>query len=396
MTTALNLDEMEDSAGQAANQVDENFRKEVGSPWPKIGTNTIITAIAIFLFYAWGVDGTNFNLVELFKGSESIINFADNMFEYPYAQIGGVATSEKQVRRAGDLQFNSDGTPKMEEIWIPTGVAGVIDRIPIIGWFIDAQDTNEDKIPDTAVLSGPDFDINEFPNYDIPLVKYFVPSKDEIREIEAAQNVTVTPWTIRMPEAFPKVIETLQMAIIGTSFAVIFSLFFGYLAAKNMAPRRWIYQSIRLLLNFNRALPEIIWALIFVSAVGLGPFAGSLALAVASVGSLGKLFAEAFESIDPQQVMAVEATGAGGVLAFLFGVVPQAAPLVASYTLLFFESNVRRASILGIVGAGGIGFLLDKYVRLFQYSKLMGALVILIIMVTLIDRLSDYIRTKLI
>lgn len=396
MTTALNLDKLDNSAGQAANQVNENFRKEVGSPWPKIGTNTIITAIAIFLFYAWGVDGTNFNLIELAKGSESIVNFADNMFEYPYATIGGVTTTERQIRRAGELQFNSDGTPKMQEVYIPTGFARAVDRIPVIGWFIDAQDTNNDNIPDAAVLSGPDFDINEFANYDIPLVKYFVPSKDEIRELEAAQNVTVTPWTINMPEAFPKVIETLQMAIIGTSFAVVFSLFFGYLAAKNMAPRRWIYQTIRLLLNFNRALPEIIWALIFVSAVGLGPFAGSLALAVASVGSLGKLFAEAFESIDPQQVMAVEATGAGNVLSFLFGVVPQAAPLIASYSLLFFESNVRRASILGIVGAGGIGFLLDKYVRLFQYSKLMGALVILIIMVTLIDRLSDYIRTKLI
>jgi phosphonate transport system permease protein len=151
-----------------------------------------------------------------------------------------------------------------------------------------------------------------------------------------------------------------------------------------------------MLLNINRAIPEIIFALIFVAAVGLGPFGGVLALAIGSIGFMGKLYAEAIEAIDPQQVLAVKATGAGRIQSFLYGAVPQALPLVASYSLLLFENNVRSATILGLVGAGGVGFVLNKYLALFQYQKLMGALILIIIAVTLIDRISAHLRSKII
>jgi len=177
---------------------------------------------------------------------------------------------------------------------------------------------------------------------------------------------------------------------------VILSLPFGVLAARNIAPNRVIYQIFRFILNINRAVPEIIIALIFVSAVGLGPFSGVLALGVGSIGFMGKLYSEAIESIDPAQVQAVNATGANRIQTFIFGVVPQALPLVASYSILLFETNVRSASILGIVGAGGVGFVLQKYMALFKYQELMGALVIIIAVVTLIDRASDAIRRRLI
>lgn len=202
--------------------------------------------------------------------------------------------------------------------------------------------------------------------------------------------------TIPFPEVITAIIETVQMAIIGTVLGVILAAPFGLLAARNTSPHPWIYQSMRLLLNANRALPEIVYALVFVAAVGLGPFGGVLALAVGAVGSMGKLYAEAIESIDPQQVLAVRATGATRLLSFLYGVIPQALPLIASYSLLLFEGNIRHASILGLVGAGGIGFTIGKYMALFQYNRLMGAVLLLVVTVTIIDRTSDFLRKKII
>jgi phosphonate transport system permease protein len=208
-------------------------------------------------------------------------------------------------------------------------------------------------------------------------------------------NIGVGPVVIPMPEIVPAIVETLQMAIVGTSLAVLLSVPFGLLAARNTSPHRVVYQTTRFVLNANRAVPDLIFALIFVAAVGLGPFGGVMALAIGAIGSLGKLYAESIEAIDPQQVLAVSATGANRVQTFVFGVVPQALPLMASYSILNFEHNVRSATILGIVGAGGVGLLLDRYMSLFQYQNL-GALIFLVAAVTLIDRASDVLRRRVI
>jgi phosphonate transport system permease protein len=199
-----------------------------------------------------------------------------------------------------------------------------------------------------------------------------------------------------VPLTLIALIETVQMAIIGTLIGIVLSLPFGLLAARNTSPSRGVYQTTRFVLNMNRAIPNIIFALIFVSAVGLGPFAGVLALGIGSIGFMGKLYSEAIEAIDPQQVLAVRATGAGPLQAFLYAVVPQAMPLIASYSLYLFETNVRSATILGLVGAGGVGFLMSKYMALFQYRKLTGALILVIAMVTLLDRGSAYLRKRII
>lgn len=202
--------------------------------------------------------------------------------------------------------------------------------------------------------------------------------------------------TFQVPEVLPALIETIQMAIIGTSLAIVMSIPLSLLAARNVSPHRYVYQTMRFLLNINRAIPDIIIALVFVAAVGLGPFSGVLALAIGSVGTTAKLYAEAIEAIDPAQVQAVNATGASRTQTFTFGVIPQALPLAASYSLLLFEGNVRSASILGIVGAGGVGLILNKYMALFKYQELMGALALIIIAVTILDRFSDAIRRRII
>jgi phosphonate transport system permease protein len=202
--------------------------------------------------------------------------------------------------------------------------------------------------------------------------------------------------SLPMPRVVPYIVETLQMAVVGTLLGIVLSIPFGLLAARNVAPHPWVYGATRMLLNINRAIPDIIFALIFVAAVGLGPFGGVLALGVGAIGSLAKLYAESIEAIEPQQALAVKATGAGGLQTFMYGVLPQALPLMASYSLLLFEHNVRSATILGLVGAGGVGFILSKYISLFQYRELMGALIFIIVMVTLIDWLSGYLRRKII
>jgi len=202
--------------------------------------------------------------------------------------------------------------------------------------------------------------------------------------------------TFPMPTIVFAIIETVQMAIIGTTLAIFLSIPFALLAARNVAPHPVIYQASRMLLNWNRAVPDLIFALIFVSAVGLGPFGGVLALGIGSIGFMGKVYAESIEAIDPQQVKAIQATGANRMQAIFYSVFPQAMPMVTSYSLLLFESNVRSATILGLVGAGGVGFTITKYMALFQYDKLLGALIFIILMVTIVDRFSDWLRSKLI
>lgn len=359
----------------------ESQRERLLRPWPDVGARSVAVTLLIALVYAWGFQGTEFRPGGLWSGRNNILDFSDRLFSYPYASLGPVELVEvESVNRLGQPVVVAQPVPV-------AGWARTADRVPLVSWFIDFSDADGDGTADTTILAGPDFDMQPFTLDEVPIVGLFArtPSADDPPLPE-----------VMLPESIPAIVETFQMAIVGTAFGILLSLTFGYLGARNMMRRRFVYRAVRLLLNINRALPEIIWALIFVGAVGLGPFAGVLALAIGSIGALGKVYAEAFESIDPQPVLAVRATGAGGILAFLYGVLPQAAPIMISYSLLYFEGNVRRASILGIVGAGGIGFILDKYVRLFQYSKLMGALIILIVLVTVIDRVSDRIRQRLI
>jgi len=214
--------------------------------------------------------------------------------------------------------------------------------------------------------------------------------------LEIEQKVLPIIGAIPFPTILTAIVETLQMAIIGSSISIILSIPFGLLAARNITPNAAIYQATRMVLNVIRAVPELIWALIFVAAVGLGPFGGVLALGVGSIGSLSKLYAESIEAIDPQQVLALRATGATPLQVFIYSVLPQALPVTASYSLLSFESNVRAATILGLVGAGGVGFVLQKYMALFQYHRLTGAVILLAITVTVIDRASAYLRKKMI
>jgi phosphonate transport system permease protein len=145
-----------------------------------------------------------------------------------------------------------------------------------------------------------------------------------------------------------------------------------------------------------RAINEMVFAMLFIVAVGLGPFAGVLALAVHTTGTLAKLFSEAVEAIDPRPVEGIRATGAHKLVEIAYGVLPQVMPLWLSFTLYRFESNVRSASVVGMVGAGGIGVVLFEVIRGFQYAQTCAVLLILVVTVSLIDLLSARLRQRFI
>ena len=192
-----------------------------------------------------------------------------------------------------------------------------------------------------------------------------------------------------------EMIVTLQIALWGTVLAVAGAVPLGLLASNNIAPW-WVRQPVRRLLDACRAINEIVFALIFVVAVGLGPFAGVLALWVHTTGILGKLFSEAVEAIDPQPVEGIRATGANALHEAFYGVIPQVLPLWISFTLYRFESNVRSAAVVGMVGAGGIGMVLWDVMRSFQYNATAAVLIILVVCVSLLDLISAQLRKQMI
>lgn len=200
-----------------------------------------------------------------------------------------------------------------------------------------------------------------------------------------------TDWKFYLSD----ILETIGMGLWGTLVAAIVAVPLAILAAENMAPV-WIVFITRRFLDAMRAINEVVFALIFVVAVGLGPFAGVLALFVHTAGTLGKLFSEAIEAIDPGPVEGIRSTGASKLQEIIFGVIPQVIPLWTSFTLYRFEANVRAASVLGIVGAGGIGVSLYQSFRAFKYGKVSAILIILILAVGLIDIASSKIRQRLI
>jgi len=198
-------------------------------------------------------------------------------------------------------------------------------------------------------------------------------------------------WKLYLSE----MIVTLHIALWGTVLAVVCAIPLGLLCSANLAPA-WIHQPVRRVMDAFRAINEMVFAMLFIVAVGLGPFAGVLALWIHTTGILAKLFSEAVEAIDPRPVEGVRATGASMLEEIVYGVIPQVLPLWISYSLYRFESNVRSASVVGIVGAGGIGVVIFETIRSFEYAQVSAVMLIVVVTVTLIDLLSGRFRQRFI
>ncbi|MBI4489005.1 MAG: phosphonate ABC transporter, permease protein PhnE [Deltaproteobacteria bacterium] len=214
-------------------------------------------------------------------------------------------------------------------------------------------------------------------------------------------------------EAYQGAIETFAISFMGTLLAVVIALSVVFFASRNlvysgllyeMEPRQGWKRALRLipyicaksLLNFLRTVPEMVWALIFVFLVGLGPFPGVLALGIHTGGVLGKLFGEVLEDVDPQPIESLQSTGANRLQILFYAILPQVLPQFISYTLYRWEVNIRVAAVLGFVGAGGLGQRIHIAISLFLENQLLTLIIAIYILVTLVDTLSAYLRRRVI
>ncbi|MGV6874148.1 phosphonate ABC transporter, permease protein PhnE [Pseudochelatococcus sp. B33] len=204
-----------------------------------------------------------------------------------------------------------------------------------------------------------------------------------------------TTWT-EWREILKGLLETVAMAFLGTLLAAVVSLPLALLGARNIMPLGWLRLTSRLGFNALRAVEQVILALIFIRAFGLGPLAGVLAIAVSEIGLFAKLFAEAIENTSRKPVDGVKASGAGRLQTIRYAILPQSLPVILSIVLYEFESNTRSGTILGIVGAGGIGFLLADRMHAFRWPEAWSIIFLIIATVYLIDTISAHLRKRLI
>ena len=410
------------------------LREKLLRPFPTLSWRSLLIVGICILVLLWSVSGSETNVTTLVEGIPDVARFIGQLFPPEYELQRG---TERTFLTGGGAEFTvpiiEAETTIREKYVIPQTIYIYENGDPVLVPVEELSATmdrlNEQRVsmvryvivaPDETLETGEtrelefrtaertiraDYSerqtiylyVNDQP---VPVEQRDLAQQLSLLRNEGVENVRYVVGgsgiTIGFPTIITSIAETIQMAIIGTLGAVLLAMPFGLLAARNISPHPTIYTITRLFLNFLRSIPELIYALIFVAAVGLGPFPGVLALIFGSVGSISRLFAEAIEQIDPQQVLAVRATGASGIQTFMFGVFPQALPLLISYSLVYFEHNVRNATILGIVGAGGIGQKLYEYVQLFYYNELLGAVILLVLAVTVIDRFSNYVRSRFI
>jgi phosphonate transport system permease protein len=189
-------------------------------------------------------------------------------------------------------------------------------------------------------------------------------------------------------------VDTLAMSIAGTAIAVTVSVPLAFLAARNTSPHPVVFQITRTILNGLRSVPELIMGIIFVAAVGFGALPGVLALGLHSIGMVGKFFAEAIEHVDEAPIEAADAAGATRLQVLYHAVLPQVLPQFADVSIYRWEYNFRASTVMGMVGAGGIGFELMGSLRIMQYQEVSAILIVILVMVTLVDNLSGYLRKK--
>jgi phosphonate transport system permease protein len=234
----------------------------------------------------------------------------------------------------------------------------------------------------------------------ILLSSYYTGLLDSERMIEGIPSIiqlageSIPPNFSDVMSWLVPLLDTLAMSIAGTALAVVFSIPLGLLAARNTSPHPVVYQVSRGVLNALRAIPELILGIIFVAAVGFGALPGVLALGFHSIGMVGKFISEAVEHVDNAPIEAAHAAGATRFQMITHGVIPQVLPQIADVTIYRWEYNFRASTVMGMVGAGGIGFELMSSLRLMKYDEVSAILLVILLMVTMVDGIGQYLRTK--
>lgn len=191
-------------------------------------------------------------------------------------------------------------------------------------------------------------------------------------------------------------VETLEMALLGTTIPIFVTLPLAFLAAVNVSPHPIVSGAARVLIGSLRTVPELVWAMMLVTAVGLGPFPGVIALTLHTIGGLGKFYYEAIEASSPGIIEAMQATGASRFKVIWFGVLPNVLPVMMSSTLFYWEYNSRASTVLGLVGAGGIGLALTHAMADFRYREAVTCLILIVLVLAAIDRFSAWLRSRII
>lgn len=204
------------------------------------------------------------------------------------------------------------------------------------------------------------------------------------------------PDLTRLPNILKATLETFEMALVGTVFGALLSLPLGLLAAKNTTPHRFVYRGTRFFIGFLRAIPDLIWGLIFIVVVGLGPGPGILAITVDVMGFCGRFFAERIEEVEPGTVDALKALGASQAGIVVGAILPATSASFVASTLFSLESSVRSAVVLGLVGAGGIGVELATSMQLLRYDQAMTIILVIFLVVIAVEQVSSTIRRRLI
>tara|TARA_Y100001980_G_scaffold45234_1_gene25335 strand:+ start:142 stop:1011 length:870 start_codon:yes stop_codon:yes gene_type:complete len=207
---------------------------------------------------------------------------------------------------------------------------------------------------------------------------------------------SIAYWYFNISKYLKLLFETFNMALLATMTGSILALFLSFLAAKNTSPNSLLFFSIRRMLEFFRGVPEIIFAILFVWVLGIGPLAGIIAITIHTTGSLGKLFSEVYENSNNRPIEALKASGGNWLSEMKFGLLPQVLPNLISYALLRFEINIRASTILGFVGAGGIGQELYLVINFNYYEEVSAIILLIILTVISIDLLSGHIRKNII
>ena len=221
----------------------------------------------------------------------------------------------------------------------------------------------------------------------IEIKKLFLGSKDQ---------GSIAYWYFNLPKYLKLLFETFNIALLATIVGSALALFLSFLAAKNTSPNSLLFFTIRRMLEFFRGVPEIIFAILFVWVLGIGPLAGIIAMTLHTTGSLGKLFSEVHENSNDKPIEALKASGGNWLSEMKFGLLPQVLPNLISYALLRFEINIRASTILGFVGAGGIGQELYLVINFNYYEEVSAIILLIILTVISIDLLSSYLRKNVI
>lgn len=228
-------------------------------------------------------------------------------------------------------------------------------------------------------------------------VKAFTEGLPEIRDYFARLLPTPAhPWPLDyLPQIQQRMLETIKIALAASIFGAAFALPFALVGTRNLAGRA-VYAFGRTLLNFVRTIPDLVWASLLASAFGIGPLAGLLALFIFTFGVVAKLLCDTIETIEPGPLEAITAAGGTRLQRFTFAVLPQVGPDFAAYTLYAFEINVRSAAVLGLVGAGGIGVILQRDIAFFNYPRVGLIIAVTFAVVLAIDSFSTWLRSKLV